>query len=77
MGHIFEEREQIDFPLVTSAQRSTRLLTHNGDHWLMVHLRVVQSIQQLDGAWPGSSKTDSHFAGELRVRAGHKHRRFP
>ena len=40
----------------------------------MVHLRIVKAIEQMDRTRPGGGETNSDFAGELGVRAGHERR---
>src|SRR5687768_7771509 len=65
MRHILEQRNQVDFLLVTASQRCTFLLTDNGHYRLMIQLSVIQAIQQMDRAWAGSSETNTDFASEL------------
>ena len=40
----------------------------------MIHLRVVQAVQQMNRARAGCREADADFAGELRVRARHERR---
>ena len=63
---------QIDFLLVVAADRRARLLPDDRDDRLVVQLRVVQAVQQMDRARPGRRQADADFAGELGVRAGHE-----
>jgi hypothetical protein len=55
-----------------AAQRSTRLLSDNRQHRLMIHLRVVEAIQRVDGAWARGGQAYTEIAGEFRVAIGHK-----
>ena len=66
-GDVLEQRDQIDFLLIMAAQRDARLLPDNGHHRLMIHLRIVKPVQQMDGAGPGGGEADPEFAGELGV----------
>src|SRR6185312_10058239 len=58
--------------LIVASHRHPGLLTYYGDHRLMIHLCVVQTIQQVDSTRPRSGHTYSHFTGEFGMRAGHK-----
>ncbi len=73
-GNILEQGDQIDLLLVMATQRSARLLADNRQHRLMIHLRVVEAIQQVDGAGPGGGQAYADIAGEFGVTARHKGR---
>src|SRR5882672_10396587 len=47
-------------------------LPHDGDHGLMVHSGVVQSVEQVDCPRAGSGQTHAGLAGELGVRSCHE-----
>ena len=47
---IFEEREQIDFLLIVRADQIVVRLAGNREHRRAVHLRVVETVQQMNGA---------------------------
>jgi hypothetical protein len=70
-GDILEERLQIDFLLIRAAHGQPRRLPDDGDDRLVIELRVVQPVQQMDRAGAGRGQTDAHVSGELRMRAGH------
>ena len=69
---VFEQILQIDFLLIRAPHRQPRGLTDDGYDWLMIELRVVQSIEKVDRAGARSRHADADLAGELRVRAGHE-----
>ena len=75
-GNILEEGEQIDLLLILAAKCSARLLSDDGQHRLMVHLRVVEAIQQMDRARPRGGQAYAEIAGEFGVAAGHEGRHF-
>ena len=50
---IFEQRDEINFLLVLTTKSGAALLPDNGHDRLMVHLRVVQAVEQMNGARPG------------------------
>ena len=51
--HILEQRRQVDLLLVVTAEGGARLLPDNREHRLMVELRVVKAIQEVNGARAG------------------------
>ena len=69
MGDVFEERQEIDFLLVVTAQGRELLLADDRDHRLVVELGVIQAVQQMYRARAGRGEAHADFAGELRVRA--------
>ena len=74
--HILEERYEIDLLLEIAAHRHPRLLPDDGHHALVVHLRIVKAIEQMDGPRPAGGKANADFAGEFGMRAGHERRHF-
>ena len=50
---ILEQRDQINFLLVAGAERGARLLADNGDDGLVIHLRVIEAVEEVDRAWAG------------------------
>ena len=72
--HVLEQAEQVDLLLVVAAQTKPGLLADDRDHRLMVELRVVEPVQEVDRARPGGCQADARLARELRVRAGHERR---
>ena len=71
-GDVLEQRLQIDLLLVAAAERGARLLADDRDDRLMVELRVVEAVQEMDRARAGGRHADADLAGELRVGAGHE-----
>ncbi len=71
---VLEQRRQVHFLLEAAAERGARRLADDRDHRLMVELRVVESVQQVDGTRAGSRQADADLPGEFRVRARHERR---
>ena len=71
---VLEQRDEVDLLLVVAAEAHPRLLPHDRQHRLVVELRVVEPVQEVDGARPGSGETDADLARPLRFRAGHERR---
>src|SRR3569832_1126723 len=51
-GDILEHRNELEFLLILSAARIARLLADNGEHRLVVLLRILKSGRELRGARP-------------------------
>ncbi len=55
-GDILEQVREVGFLLVVATERRARLLADNGEHRLVVEPRIVQPVEQVDGAgdprWP-------------------------
>ncbi len=73
---VLEQGKQIHFLLVIAAERHPVLLADERHHRLMIHLGVVQAVQQMDRARPGSSQTDTDFSGEFCMGASHEGRQL-
>ena len=58
---------QVDLLLVVAADRGARLLADDRDDRLLVELRVVEAVQEVDRARAGGREADADLAGELRV----------
>jgi hypothetical protein len=73
-GHVLEQRLEVHLLKPFGPERHALLLPDDRDHGLVVELRVVQAVQELDGA--GSRGGDAHadLARELRVGTGRKRR---
>ncbi len=69
-GDVLEQRVEVDLLLVVGAQRRRFLLADERDHGLVVELRVVEAVEQVDRAGPGGRHADADLAGQLGVRAG-------
>lgn len=64
------------FLLVAAAERRAGLLADDREHRLVVELRVVQAVQQVDRTGTGRCEADADLAGELRVGARHERSRL-
>ena len=71
-GDVLEQRLQIDFLLIMRAKSGSRLLADDGDHRHVIHLRVIQAVQQMDRARPRRRVAKPDLAGELGVRGRHE-----
>lgn len=49
---ILEEGQQIHFLLVVAPECAPRLLADDRHDWLMVELRIIEPIEQVNGAGP-------------------------
>src|SRR5260221_11393443 len=63
------ERQQIDFLLILRSDQVMVGLASQGEDRRVIHLRVVQAVQQMDRPWSGRRETDAQAAGVLRVTA--------
>ena len=69
---VLEEIREVDLLLVAAAERCHGLLADDGDDRLVVELRVVQTVQEVDRAGARGGDADADLAGELRMAAGHE-----
>ena len=69
---IFEQSDKIDLLLIITAEGSACLLPDNRDNRGMVHFRIVKSVEQMNRAGAGGGQTNTDFAGELGMPAGHE-----
>ncbi len=76
MCDILEQRNQVDFLLVIAADCRTLLLADDGDYRLVVHLGVVQAIQQMNGTRPRGRQAYADFTGKFGMRASHECSQF-
>ena len=67
-----KRRMEVDLLLVRAAHGRRRGLADDGDHRLVVHLGVVEAIQEVNGAGAGGGEAHADLARELRVAAGHE-----
>ena len=76
--HVFrdvtEELLHVELLLEVAAERHPRLLPDDRDDRLVVALRVVQPVHEMDRTGTGGSDADTDLPGELGVRAGHQRR---
>ncbi len=71
-GDILEQRLQVDFLLVACADGGARLLANDSHDRYVIHLRVVQTVQQMDRPWTGGRIAKPDLAGELGMGGGHE-----
>ncbi len=71
-SNIHEKFVQRNVLLRERADEVVKLKPGNGQHRLAVELGVVESIQKMNPAGPGSGKTNSKLSCEFRVPACHK-----
>src|ERR1044072_9067872 len=76
MRNVLKKGDQVDFLLIVSTDRRTGLLTNDGNDAGVIHLGIVQAIEEMNGTGPGCSKTNTDFACELGVRTSHECRHF-
>ena len=69
---VLEQRRQVHLLLVRAAERRRRLLSDDRDHGLVVELRVIQPVQEVNRARAGGREAHTDLARELRMRAGHE-----
>ena len=68
--HILEEREQVHFLLIRAAHGAAVGLADDRHHRNVIQFRVVQAVQQVDGAGAGRRHAHADPARELRVADG-------
>ena len=51
-------------------------MSDDGNDRLMIHLRVVKPVEQMNRARPGSGDAHPNFAGEFRMRTRHEGAHF-
>src|SRR5690606_1665504 len=69
---ILEQVGKVDLLLEVAAERDGGGLPHDRHHRLVVHLRVIEAVQEVDRARPRRRYAHTDLAGELRVRARHE-----
>src|SRR6185437_14726215 len=69
---ILEQGVEIHFLLITATERHRRRLSDDREHVLMIHLRVIQTVEEMDRTRSRCCKTYSQLARELRVRRRHE-----
>ena len=69
---VLEERMKIDLLLVVAADSGSRRLADDGHDGLMVQLRVIEAVEQMNSAGAGSGQADTDLARELGVCARHE-----
>ena len=50
MGHVFEQREKVNFLLIIPSESSTGLLSDDRHNRLVIQFRVVEAVQKMNGA---------------------------
>src|SRR4029450_7074072 len=69
---VLEEGDEVDFLLIVPAEPHPRLLTDDREHGLVIELRVIQTVEQVDFTRSRGREANADFAGPLRVRARHE-----
>jgi hypothetical protein len=69
---ILEEAVEVDLLLIRAAHGQTRRLSNDGHDRLMIEFRVVESVEEVNGAGTGGGDADAGLARELGVCAGHE-----
>ena len=69
-GDVLEQRVEVDLLLVVRPQRGRLLLADQRDDRLVVELRVVEAVEQVNRPGPRGRHADADLAGQLGVRAG-------
>ena len=69
---ILEERMQVDFLLKRAAKRRAHRLSDNGEHRLMVELRIVEAVQEMNCSGARGGEANAHLVRELGVRGRHE-----
>ena len=59
---VLEQRLQVDLLLVVAAERHARLLADDREHRLVVELRVVEAVQEVDRAGARGREADADLA---------------
>jgi hypothetical protein len=70
--NVLEKGRQVDFLSIVRADGTPRRLPDEGDDRLMIELRVIEAVQQMNGAGPGGRQADADLAGDPGVAAGHE-----
>ena len=53
-----------------------KLQPGQGQHWLSVQLRIIESVKKMDPSRSRCRQTHAQFSGELSISASHEGRRF-
>ena len=72
LGDVAEQQGRVDLLLEARAEGEPLLLPDDRHHRLVVELRVVQAVEQVDGAATGGGHAAADLAGELRVATRHE-----
>jgi hypothetical protein len=64
---VLEQRDEVDLLLVVGAERGARLLADDRDDRLLVELRVVEAVEEMDRSGPRRGHADPEVVGELGV----------
>ena len=75
-GHILEKRLQVDLLLILAADGGRRRLADDSDDRLVVHLRVIQAVEQMNRTGAAGGHADPDGAGKLGVCRCHERGEF-
>jgi hypothetical protein len=76
LGHVGEKFVGVHLLLIAGTEHGGFLHPGDGQHRHMVHLRVVQAVQQVDRAGPGRGQAHPQLPGRLGVGGRHERRRL-
>ena len=71
---ILKKALQINFLLIAGAERGPRLLADQRDDRYVIHLGIVEPVQEMDRARSGRGVAQTDLTGEFRMRRGHEGR---
>jgi hypothetical protein len=74
VGHVLVQRGEVHLLLVVAAQRGQSLLADDRHHGHVVHLGVVEAVEQVYRPRPRGRQAYPNLAGELGVSASHQRR---
>src|SRR5439155_26192415 len=69
---VLQERAEVALLLVVAGESHWRMLADDRHDRLMVEVRVVETVEEMDRTGAGRCETDADLAGPLRVRACHE-----
>jgi hypothetical protein len=74
MCHVLEQRGEVHLLLIIAPERGAPLLADDRNHRLVVQLRIVETVEQMNGAGTGGREADPDFPRKLRMAASHEGR---
>ena len=75
-GHVHEELDQVHVLLEVGADEVVEGVPGDGQHRHAIALGVVETVEQVDAAWPGGGQAHAEVAGVLGVATSGKGGRF-
>src|SRR5579871_1197214 len=71
-SYVLEQGNEVNLLLVMAAKGRAGLLADHRHDGLVIHLRVVKAIEQMNGARTGGSQADADLSGELGMSTSHE-----